>query len=102
MRGSICASIFLGCLVYSNWLYAAPYSQACSSFASPEAYARVAAVYCLRHRRSAKCHQEAAEYFRKCSYSGDFEQLSQNARTDFLKMYVLSFVPRSATVHFEK
>ena len=70
---------------------AGPFSRQCDFYNSPRAFVRSSSLYCTARARNRRtCERRAAQFFSDCRYEGNFERLTQEAKTSMLLMFVFA------------
>lgn len=71
-----------------------PFNKRCNAFNTPKEFVKQSNLYCLRQSNSRRCEKQAASFFEKCEYAGDFRNLNQKANKQLLMLFVLSASPK--------
>ena len=74
-----------------------PFLQECSFYPSELDFVVQAAYYCVRDRSITHCDRRAEKYFQKCSFDGDYKELSSKAYTEMLVVMVIGRTPELAS-----
>jgi hypothetical protein len=61
----------------------------CQSFKSGESFVREATLYCLKTGNPSSCEREAAKYFKKCNFDGDFQEINRRVYREIFALYFL-------------
>jgi hypothetical protein len=70
----------------------APWGEVCRHYRSPRHFVTESTLYCFRRTDQKRCQSEAAAYFERCRFAGDFQKMSARMGARMLIVLALTSV----------
>ena len=70
----------------------APWERTCAAYDSGRPLIEQSVLYCLPKPEQKECETQAASFFRKCGFSGDFRRIAARVRARMLLVLALGTV----------